>query len=375
MRIGIDIRSLIETHPSGVSHYTRELLQHLPLIGGGHEFRLFCNSAAEVPGWLTTLIARYPQYHLVHRRMPNKLFNLMQWAMGLPAVDRLAGTVDVFLMPNIIFAGISRMTPLVITAHDASFTYPGFYQLRSRWWHRVVNPGRWYRRADHILAVSESTRRDLVMHFGIPEQKVSVVHLGVDMARFQSVAATQIEQVRSSFRLDRPYVLFMGTVMDRKNIDTILQAWRALTGPGDGGYDLVLAGYIQEARLIPDDDRIRALGYIPEPLKPALYAGATAFVYPSFFEGFGLPVLEAMASGVPVITSAATSLGEVSGDAALLVNPYRADELADALRVVLRDQALRDMLIRRGRERASLFSWERTARETLAVLRAQGTRS
>lgn len=227
--------------------------------------------------------------------------------------------------------------------------------------------------ADAILVPSHSTKRDLVTLCHIPEDRVHVIPLGVPLDAFNERQGAS--EVRRRYNLEGPYLLYVGTIDRRKDYPALLQALLQL----DPRITLVVAGTIiagrtefpQQVERLGLQDRVRYLGYVPEPDLPGLYAGAEVFVYPSFYEGFGLPVLEAMACGTPVITYNATSLPEVVGDAGLLLDPpWTAEVLADAIRRLLEDEGLREALRHKGIERAKRFDWKETARLTMKVYEA-----
>lgn len=226
------------------------------------------------------------------------------------------------------------------------------------------------KRADGILAVSENSRADAAAVLGLDENKIEVVYPGVADAFFE-VGAQSVHELRQSLRLDRPYALFVGTIEPRKNVPGLLAAYASLGPSIREEYELVVAGPIgwadratlEQLRSAPG---VRRLGYIPEDALPALTAGASALIYPSFYEGFGFPVVQAMAAGVPVITSDVSSLPEVAGDAAVLVDPESTAEIRDALERLLTSPSLRERLGGRGRVRARKFRWDTTARQSLA---------
>jgi glycosyltransferase involved in cell wall biosynthesis len=200
---------------------------------------------------------------------------------------------------------------------------------------------------------------------------------GVD-ARFSPPPASEIDRMRNALDLpDRPYLLSLSALQPRKNVQRLLHAWREMRPRLSEPVTLVLAGGAGRPTIfhgfsldsIPDD--VVFTEYVDDALLPALYGGAQAFVYPSLYEGFGLPVLEAMACGTPVVTSNVTSMPEIAGDAALLVSPFSVSSIADGLYAILTNTDLRDRLRERGRERAASFSWETTASETLALLQSK----
>jgi alpha-1,3-rhamnosyl/mannosyltransferase len=248
--------------------------------------------------------------------------------------------------------------PAVVTIHDLSFERdPSLMPPRDRFFFRTMVP-RSVRRADRVLAVSEQTKRDVVEKYGTPEAKIVVTPNGVDSAFTPNGAAGD----------GSPYVLFVGALQARKDPLTAIEAL-ALT---PGTLRLLLAGPDKgaegEARAAVSrlglDGRVEFVGHVDKPALAALYRGAQCFVLPSRYEGFGLPVLEAMASGTPVVTTTAGSLPEVADDAAILVEPGNAVSLAGGIERALAD---RDRLVAAGLERARQFSWTETARRTLDV--------
>ena len=229
------------------------------------------------------------------------------------------------------------------------------------------------RNADAIIAVSQSTKSDLLQLACIPPEKISVVSLGVD-PRFRPVKnEDDLRSVRRKYKLPRPFILFIGMIEPRKNLETLVDSY--LSGHFFDRFDMVLAGslgwgyspLLQKIATSGKADRIHLPGYVEDRDLPALYSAAEVFVYPSIFEGFGLPVLESMACGTPVITSSVSSLPEVAGDAALLVDPRDHSPLTSALQKLLANKSLRGEFATRGLARAASFSWDQTAQKTLSV--------
>ncbi|MBM3738800.1 MAG: glycosyltransferase family 4 protein [Acidobacteria bacterium] len=229
--------------------------------------------------------------------------------------------------------------------------------------------GRVWSRADRLIAVSESAKADAVRILGFDPTRIEVIHHGVEERYFEDLTVS-IERVRSHYGLAKPYVLSVGTIEPRKNISRLVEAWQALSAPLRDEFDLVTAGppgWEQPEAM----NRLRAgtryLGYVPGADLPALTAGATLFAYPSLYEGFGFPVAQAMACGVPVLTSAVSSLPEVAGDAAAFVDPKSSTEIAGALGRLLTSPSERARLAQAGRERARRdYRWDRCARQTWA---------
>jgi glycosyltransferase involved in cell wall biosynthesis len=223
-----------------------------------------------------------------------------------------------------------------------------------------------FRRADGLIAISESTKRDAVRLLGIAEEKIAVIHCGVAESFFAADGGG-VEAVRARYGLKRPFALFVGTIEPRKNLDSLMDAWEALPAGVRAEFELVIAG---PGGWAPPGTmaRVRSfryLGYVPEPELAALTAAAAVFVYPSLYEGFGLPVAQAMAAGVAVVTSNVSSLPEIAGDAALLVDPRSTAEVRDAICRLLLSADMRARLAERGRTRAEAFRWEECAAKSL----------
>ncbi len=366
MRIAIDFRSLLEPFPSGISEYAYQIIRQLIAIDQKNEYLLFCNAQRPLP---QRIVSSFQQdnVRLVARKIPNKVFNSLQVSFHKPLIDEMCGGADILFMPNMNFISLSKKAKLVVTLHDCSFLYPSFYSTKAMWWHRFIGPRKIISRADRIIAVSRSTKEDVLQNFGLPEKKVVVIYSGVDEKYFQMRSDQRIEAIKKKYSLRTPYVLFLGTVENRKNINGILQAWRDMSPDYKRKHQLLIAGKAMKRDIGSHDPSVRFLGYIDAEDKAYLYAQATAFIYPSFFEGFGLPVVEAMASGTPVITSFATALPEVSRGAAVYADPYNSADITRVIQQVLGDSRLREQLIQRGKECARLYSWEKSAHNTLEV--------
>jgi glycosyltransferase involved in cell wall biosynthesis len=267
--------------------------------------------------------------------------------------------------------------PVVATIHDLSFEHlPATFKRRS-WMQLRLTVRRTAREAAHLIVPSEYTRRDICETYGIAPARVSVVPLAAASCYAPVSDAKEIERVRNIYGISGDYILAVGSIQPRKNLARLIEAYADLRRqrPHDKLPRLVLVG--KRAWLYEETLRAVAAcgiaaqtiftGYVPESDLPALYTGALCFVYPSYFEGFGLPPLEAMSCGTPVITGDRTSLPEVVGDAGLLVNPFDTQALAQALARLIDDESLRATLGDRGLRRAAQFNWRDNARQTLAV--------
>jgi glycosyltransferase involved in cell wall biosynthesis len=262
----------------------------------------------------------------------------------------------------------------VCTIHDLiPIDHPEWFNRRFAAWYAWLLP-RLVKRVQHIIAISEFTKHRLVERFRVPEAKVTVVYNGINSS-YRPAPAEEVEAMRRAQGLgDSPYLLYVGSLEPRKNLSRLLRAWSVAQESITRGIQLVVAGARASSRVFGDVaiegtvPNTRFTGYVPEEQLPALYSGALVVVYPSLYEGFGLPPLEAMACGTPVVTSNNTSLPEVVGNSAVLVDPENVDSIAAGMVEVASSAPLRASLSRMGTERAESFTWERAAHRTLQVL-------
>ena len=282
----------------------------------------------------------------------------------LPVLDYLTRGADIFHASVLVRRPPARPR-LTATVHDLTgFLMPELHPRANLV--AESNFARLARRADGLIAVSESTRQDAIRALGIAPDKIHTIHSGIADSFF-SPSAERVDAVRARYHLGRPYALFISTIEPRKNLDLLLDAWESLPITVREHYELVVAGPIGWASgaTIERLDSIRYLGYIPEPDLAPLTAAAEVFVYPSLYEGFGFPVAQAMAAGAAVITSNVSSLPEIAGDAALLVDPRSQQEVRSALLRLFTSPDLRHALAAAGRERSRQFRWDVCARKSL----------
>ncbi len=260
-------------------------------------------------------------------------------------------------------AGPWQVQNQVVTLHDASvFDHPGWFKPSFAAWTRLS----WKilaKRVKAVITVSSFSRDRLKIHLRIPAEKIHVIYNGVGKP-FEPQPQTAIDQVKRKYKINKPYILFVGTREPRKNLSTLAEAWKGLNS---NTHMLFVAGAKGKVFASAIND-IKNSGYIQEQDLPALYAGATVFVMPSFYEGFGLTALEAMACGTPVIASNRTAFPEILGEAALLVDPSNLAELSNALQKIIKDKRLANQLHERGLAHAAKFSWDETAQKTQSLL-------
>ena len=264
----------------------------------------------------------------------------------------------------------------VVTVYDLSFLrFPEVYNRANRFYLSTFTPPS-LRRADRVITISEETRRDVIELCGVAPEKVTPILLAAD-ARFQPAAPEAVEAFKRRQGLPERFVLYQGTLQPRKNVETLVRAYALLRRQGSDDHQLVLAGprgwqyepIFELTRQLGLEDSVTFPGFVPDDDLPLWYSSATVFAFPSRYEGFGLPLLEAMACGAPVVSSNASSLPEVVGEAGLLVDPSDVEGLCSALGQLLEDEPLRQALSAAGRVRAGTFSWRRNAAETVQVYR------
>lgn len=383
MTIGVDIRVLARGIHSGIEEYTLNLLSSMIKVAPHVYFKLFLNSfrsnAAEYE-WKNA-----PNVKIFRSHIPNRAFSPFSKIFNAPKIDKLIGGADVFFSPHFFITPLSSYCKRVTTFHDLSFVrYPDFFSLKQNIWHRFqMNPKKQAERADKIIAVSESTKSDLIEIFGIKPEKINIIRSGLNEIFFQKTDPGALLSVKKKYSLPDKYILFLGTLEPRKNIEGIIEAFEVLCLSARAGsengfkdFSLVLAGnrgwqfsrILKKIEKSPFGRKIFLTGPVTAEERPAIYQQAKLFVYPSFFEGFGFPPLEAMASGLPVVTSNTSSLPEVAGGSALMVNPYDVEEIFKAMKTLLSDDKLYFFYSEKGTGSAKQFSWDKTARETLDVL-------
>jgi len=364
MRIGIDAR-LVYYSQAGIGQYILHLVNSLAKIDRENEYVLLQSRKDE------TTILEQPNFRRVslwtpsHHRLERYSLNIELVRLGL----------DVLHSPDFI-PPHKPSCKSVITVHDLAFLlYPHFLTRESaRYYGHIDQAVRW---ANQIIAVSESTRRDTIQHLGVPEDKITVIYEAANPIFRPVDREVARQQVHNRHGVDAPYILFVSTIEPRKNVPTLIQAVWQLLECYKADVHLVLAGgrgwlfedafaVVRELKL---DSRVHFVGRVSSEDLLFLYNAAELLAHPAFYEGFGLPPLEAMACGLPVVVSNVASLPEVVGDAGLLIDPHDVDELTVAMWRVLNEQALRQEMRQKGLQQAARFSWERAARETLDIYR------
>ncbi len=363
--IDIDASRVTMNQRTGTERYSYEVIAALDRIAPADvSFRLYTNGGCE------RLPPLSPRTTVRDIRLPRLWTHL-----------RL-GPTSWLARPHVLFVPAHVIPiihpPTVVTIHDVGYrVFPDTHTTRRRLELELTT--QWsVRAARHVLTVSQATKRDLVSWYGVDPERITVTHLGLSEVFKPPTDQYLIKDVQARYGLqERSYLIYVGTVQPRKNLTRVIEAL-AITLAAGYEVDLVIAGkrgwlstpIEQRAQELGITHRIHFIGYVPEQELPALLAGALCFVFPSLYEGFGMPVIEAMACGTPVITSTSSALPEVAGDAALLVDPLDTDAIAAAIMQMIDNATLRETLRQRGLDRARLFTWEACAKKTLEVLLA-----
>jgi len=365
MRVAIDVRKI---HDFGIGTYIRNLLKYLARLDNKTEYVLLCErNDQELPKQLGD------NFRAVIENSPN--YSIRE-QLHIPYV-LLREKPHVFHAPHYVLPPAVPCRA-VVTIHDCiHLRFPQYLPNRAA--SLFARTAMWAaaNRADRIFTVSEASKRDILSYFNVPKKKIVVVHNAIDEHFGSTLQEEDISRVRERFQLEHGFVLYVGNVKPHKNLVRLIDAFKSLRHDGFENLKLLIIG--DEISKLPVLRRVvhkhqlhkhvRFLGHLPDNTLAVLYRLAAVFVFPSLYEGFGLPPLEAMASGTPVVTSNVSSLPEVTGDAALLVNPYEVSEIKDGIKRILTDPELCANLRDKGIARVKEFSWEQSVARTMTVYR------
>lgn len=390
MHVAIDWAPLLDP-PTGVGRYTRELAASLELLGtdltryavawGGGRGRTGGGRGRTGGGWKRTGGGRkrtdggrggtggeragggHPEDRIVRWRVPARVVQTAWRVAGGPSIERLTGRVDLVHATNFVLPALGR-APGVVTVHDLSYlrddTWPGGHRLRE------LVP--WsLRRAAGVIVPTHTVAHELMDRYGVPPERVEVTYEGVSPLFFGARPLSDVVLARMG--IPGPFVIAVGTLEPRKNLARLLKAWEA-TSDSVEGWTLAVAGPKGWGPDLPRADNVVPLGWVGDETLPGLLAAADLFCYPSLYEGFGLPPLEAMAAGTPTLVGSYGCAEEVLGDAAEIVEPTDVEALREALIALLRDPLRRQRLARAGRGKALAYTWERTAVATMGAYRS-----
>lgn len=366
MKIGVMLRTMDEKQ--GIGIYTQSLMDHLVPLDRKNEYVLFYRNPE--------FLGRYAQYDNVTEKVvtaPNKLI----WdQVKIPRAAHREG-VDVIFHTKFTLPLFAKMKTIMVLHGSEWFVYPKAYPLSDRASIKVLMP-LYCKKANHIIANSEMTKRDFVNILGVEQDKIDTIHFGFD-SRFKQVSDPDfLERIRERYCLPEKFILFVGRIYPGKNFGNLLKAYSKLHTRVS--HKIVIVGHprwgyqdeFDQIEALGLQEKIHFTGWVPQEDLVAFYNLADLFVHPSFYEGFGLPLIEAMACGCPVVSSNGGAVPEIVDDAALLIDPNSPHEMSEAILRVLTESDLRQMLISKGLCRAKGFSWETCARKTLAVIESVG---
>jgi len=371
VRVAIDARKL---HDFGIGTYIRNLLRHLARIDQDTEYVLLCREqdmavSSQLGSNFRSVLEPSPNYSLREQ-------------IHVPWVLRREKP-DVYHAPHYVLPPAVRCHS-VVTIHDCiHLMFPQYLPNRAAYAYARASMWSAARRSDRILTVSEASKRDILHFFNVPPDKIDVIYNAFDERFMIDPDEESVKRVRERYQLQQRFVLYVGNIKPHKNLVRLIEAFAELRQGELSDVKLLIIG--DEISRLPSLRRavhslklhkhVRFLGYQPDDTLAMLYRLASLFVFPSLYEGFGLPPLEAMASGTPVVTSNVSSLPEVTGDAAVLIDPHDVESLVHGMRRVLTDTALAAEMRRRGLQRAREFSWERSVARTREVYQKVGCAS
>ncbi len=375
MNIVVDLRPLIGGKTSGVEIFTRRLVENLISVGKAHTFILWVNASADQNEILSCFSGR--NVVKIQTRIPNRLLNSMLFFLHRPLLDRLIFKKtglkpDVFLLTDLRPSAFSRYVKKICVIHDLSFHhFPHFFRLKTRIWHNMLNAKKNIDKFDSIIAVSDFTKENLRGVYGIKQDKISVIHEG--LPGYEQIIPNEniFMSVKRKYSLPDKYFLFLSTIEPRKNVQRMIDAFSVFKETDTDGLKLVISGTsnpkIFARQKIRTCDDIVFTGHVEEEDKPYLFYLAKAFIYPSIYEGFGLPLLEAMNSLTPIIASNTSSIPEICGKAAIYFSPFKTEQMTIAMHQVLH-HAPREYLKEEMQKRIKSFSWKKCAEQTLQTI-------
>lgn len=374
MKIAVESSVLARVNKTGVDYYTRDLLRELVKSMPGDSFVLcYLKFLGRPEG---DLEVGGPNVSVSRAKLlPGKIYNAFErYFITIPFDWVTRVRADVYLYPNFIYWPLMFTKKSIVVVHDLGYIdMPDAVVPRHRKYLGKFVPYS-IKKATHVVTISEHTKKRVIEVYGTDPARISVVTPAVDHDTFKPQSKSEVSRAKKKYKIDGEYLLFLGTIEPRKNIVGLLKAYNKLSDNLKDNYKIVLAGgkgWLDEdinAWCEKLGDRVVRTGYIDQEDKPALYAGATIFTYPSSYEGWGMQPLEAMACGTPVITANNSSLPEAIGDAGIMIDATKPDQLTDAITKVLNETKLRDTLTEAGYKQAATFSWQKSAKTMKKVI-------
>lgn len=374
MKIAVESSALTVPKRTGVNYYIESLLNEAVKADAKNNYELFY---IRLPGQKPPDI-RITGENVIQKRIwwfPGKIYNLLlRTPFGIP-IDILSGSrADLFLFPNYARWPLLRAKRSLVIIYDLGHIRAPETQVRRHQWYlsRIVPKA--IKKSSHVITISESVKEDIIRYYGTDPEKITTIVPALDHDIYKQTDNSHISSVKKKYNIQGEYILYLGTVEPRKNIARIIRGYQNLAPETKSKYKLVIAGgkgWRDEeiTNLVKEvsPNELQMTGYVDDVDKPALYAGAACFVYPSLYEGWGMQILEAMACGTPVITSNNSSMPEVAGGAAVLVNAEKTGEITSAMKKVLSNKAFSSSLRAKGYTRSAEFSWSKSARILLEV--------
>ena len=375
IQIAVEIQPALEDH-TGVGWYVYELLKNIDkseMEITGNYFNFMNRHDYNKP--LLNLGLRYDKLKYI----PYKIYKILTEKYNVPYNLFFRKKIDIFhftryILPNNIKGKvILNIYDLVFEKHIETMESKNRENFKRSFYKSVE-------RADQIITISESSKNELIEILKVPENKIHIVHPGIDFQKFNNRDIVITKKVISKYSLPKDYILYLGTLEPRKNVENIIRAYANLKKSGEIKENLVLAGkkgwlFYEIFDLIKSldlEDEVILTGYIDECEKPVIYQNAKLFIFPSLYEGFGMPILEAMAAGIPVITSNVSAMPEVAGDAAILVNPLDCKEISGAILKILKSNELSNVLVNKGFEQCKKFTWSNSANKLVEIYKKYG---
>jgi glycosyltransferase involved in cell wall biosynthesis len=365
MKIGIDGRCLQNNKNTGVEEYAKSLIIRLLKENNKDEFVIFLNAFGKIKEnfeW----ISKSKRIKIKRFNFPNKLLSLSFWLFNWPKIDKMLGGVDYFISPNFHFMALGSSCKQILSVHDLSFErMPETFSFKRRIWHFLINPRKLSHKAHKIWSVSNSTTQDLINIYKIKPEKIITNYPIFDFG----VKNKYKKNIKNKYNLPSRFILFLGTIEPRKNIQGLITGFEIFKkrNPEVRDFKLVIAGekgwlwesIIQRVKKSAVAEDIVFTGFVREEEKGLLYSLAEIFIYPSFYEGFGFPPLEAMSLGVPTIASNYSSMPEILGEGAFLINPNKPSEICLAIEILLKNEKVYSYYIKKGLQRAEIVKKEK----------------